>query len=252
MQHPAVTPKKTHEGTNQLETTYLELRRMIVECEVMPGSTVSEPLLTQQLGVGKAAMRAALLKLSHDGFLRAVPRQGYEVAPLSIADALDLVEMRAITEPRAAYFAAGKIAEKSLREAEVLFRGGVDAHDRKQMTRFLQATHRFKRSIADASGNRVLGDSVIEVSQRFDRYLRLCFNWSTVDQTNALQLIQALRVGNAADAAACLRRVIRYVSLEIVSELLANEVASTLSGARNAASYKATAEELLEPRLRIV
>lgn len=239
----------------QADFAYLELRRRIIDCEISPGSIVSEPMLTEQLGAQKAAIRTALAKLAHDGLLQAVPRQGYEVSPLTVEDALDLIEMRSITEPRAAYFAAGRIDGQVLKEAEALFRKGCDVASPASVTSFLHASREFKRHIALASGNGLLAQTVIQTSERFDRYLHLGFTalgLQASGSTEALQLVAALKAADAERSATAMRQILQRVGQSIVAELLTMELSESWRPAKSPGSRDAIVLEVLEPRLRHV
>src|SRR5205085_3969925 len=68
------------------ERAYERVRRDIISCVIAPGSEISEAQLSTQYKMGKAAVRGALTKLSHDGLVRAIPRRGYMVMPITLKD----------------------------------------------------------------------------------------------------------------------------------------------------------------------
>lgn len=215
----------------QGEQTYRQLRSMIVNCELHPGSTVSEPELTFLLGKGKAAVRAALLRLAHDGFVFAVPRHGYRVAPLEVKDAIDLTQLRLLTEPLAYRLATGRIDPAAIESAIKLYVAGYDAKNPKSVTRFMTKNREFKIEIARASGNDRLAAWVEEVSERIDRYLRVSsslFDLSPVMEENALPLCLALRDGDAKEAERLAEKNIYAITAKILSSLFHNGLAETV------------------------
>jgi DNA-binding GntR family transcriptional regulator len=97
------------------ERAYERLRRDIISCAIAPGSEISESQLSTLYKLGKAAIRVALTKLSHDGLVRAIPRRGYMVVPITLKDIHDVFELRVMLEPTAARMAAGKVNTQHLR-----------------------------------------------------------------------------------------------------------------------------------------
>lgn len=206
----------------QGEQAYRQLRRMIVDCELAPGSSVSEPELTHRLDLGKAAARAALLRLSHDGFVTAVPRYGYRVAALDIKDALELTQLRLLTEPSAYRLATGRLAPAVIELARKRYSAGYDRNNAKSVTRYLTQSREFKLTVAQASGNRRLATWVEEVSERIDRYLRVSAMTSDLSPTIAshlLPLCDAMLSGHAEEAELLARDNIHAVTAKLLSAL---------------------------------
>src|SRR5690242_1927088 len=97
------------------ERAYEQLRRDIISCSIAPGTEISEAQLCSQYELGKAAVRVALTRLSHDGLVRAIPRRGYMVVPVTLQDIQDVFELRLLLEPAAARLAAGKVSARQLK-----------------------------------------------------------------------------------------------------------------------------------------
>lgn len=206
----------------QGERAYRQLRAMIVNCELAPGSSVSEPELTLLLDTGKAAVRAALLRLSHDGLVTAVPRYGYRVSDLDIKDALELTQLRLLTEPSAFRLATGRLDPAVIEQARKRYAAGYDPGNPKAITRYLTQSREFKLAVARASGNRRLAAWVEEVSERIDRYLRVSAMHSDLSITIAdylLPLCDALLNGQAEEAEQLARQNIQGVTARILSAL---------------------------------
>jgi GntR family transcriptional regulator, rspAB operon transcriptional repressor len=84
------------EPANRLlrEQIYEQLRADIVNCDLPPGSEVREGELALRFGVSKSPVRDALMHLQREGLVTAHPRQGYRVAPVSLADVDDMFHLR--------------------------------------------------------------------------------------------------------------------------------------------------------------
>src|SRR4249919_508859 len=97
-----------------------QIRRDILHCVWRPGSEVSEGQLARRYGFGKAPVRAALHRLAQEGLVRAVPRRGYVVVPLTVRDVHDVFEFRLLLEPATVRLAVGRLTPESRQHLEGL------------------------------------------------------------------------------------------------------------------------------------
>lgn len=72
----ALFPAATQPKPLLSETAYSMVREKILVGDLPSGSRVSEKLLAENLGQGRAPIRDALQKLQHEGLIRQVPRYG--------------------------------------------------------------------------------------------------------------------------------------------------------------------------------
>src|ERR671926_456781 len=113
------------------ERAYEQLRRDIISCSIPPGTEISEAQLCSQYDLGKAAVRVALTRLAHDGLVRAIPRRGYMVVPVTLQDIQDVFELRLMLEPAAARLAAGKVNTQRLKSYDEVCGLGFQPGDAK-------------------------------------------------------------------------------------------------------------------------
>src|ERR1700712_5430464 len=83
------------------DDAYERIRRDVLSCKLMPGSTVTESQLMTEYEVGKTSCRIALVRLAHEGFVRSLPRQGYRIAPITLKDVEEVFALRVQLEPLA-------------------------------------------------------------------------------------------------------------------------------------------------------
>lgn len=88
------------EGGPQLVRTAIfnRLRADILSCALRPGSQLQERQLVERYQVSKSPIRDALLKLEEENLVEVLPRKGYRVNPISLADAHELYDMRQMLE----------------------------------------------------------------------------------------------------------------------------------------------------------
>lgn len=74
------------------------LRQAILDFQLKPGQRLVERELIEQLGVSRTTIREALRELTSEGLVTVVPQRGAMVSAPSLADAVDLYEVRASLE----------------------------------------------------------------------------------------------------------------------------------------------------------
>ena len=98
---------------------YEDLRRAIVSGELLPGERLLEEELSARLGLGRGAVRMALVRLEHDGLVERERHRGARVRRISEDEAVEILEARAALEglaARQAATAADDAAIEGLRE----------------------------------------------------------------------------------------------------------------------------------------
>jgi DNA-binding GntR family transcriptional regulator len=98
---------------------YEDLRQAIVSGELLPGERLLEEELSARLGLGRAAVRMALVRLEHDGLVERERHRGARVRRVSEDEAVEILEARAALEGLAARHAAltaDETAIEALRE----------------------------------------------------------------------------------------------------------------------------------------
>ena len=85
---------------------YEDLRQAIVDGELLPGERLLEEELSARLGLGRAAVRMALVRLEHDGLVERERHRGARVRRVSENEAVEILEARSALEGLAARHAA--------------------------------------------------------------------------------------------------------------------------------------------------
>ena len=98
-----------------------ELERMILFGDIAPGERLNEYALAEQLGVSRAPVREAARSLEREGLVTTVANEGVYVRKLSVEDALQLYELRALLAGHLCAMVAkcGTAAIKAALEADV-------------------------------------------------------------------------------------------------------------------------------------
>jgi DNA-binding GntR family transcriptional regulator len=88
------------------ESAYSLLRGKILDCELMPGTPLTEGSVVGRLEIGKTPVREAMRRLVQEGLLRVTPRAGYRVAPVTLKDLDEVFRLRQIAEGASAALAS--------------------------------------------------------------------------------------------------------------------------------------------------
>lgn len=75
------------------QSAYVNLRRALVTWRVEPGQWLNETTLQQLSGFGRTPTREAVTRLISDDLLYVVPRNGYQVADISVHDTAALFDV---------------------------------------------------------------------------------------------------------------------------------------------------------------
>jgi DNA-binding GntR family transcriptional regulator len=205
------------------ERAYERIKHDILCCLIAPGTEVSETRLSEQYRLGKAPVRAALSRLTHDGLVRAIPRRGYMVTPVTLKDIQDVFELRLMLEPRAARLAAGRVDAKRLRLLDEICRAGYQPGEPKSTARFLEANKDFHVAIAQASGNARLAHALSQLLDEMTRLLHLGLgirNRTQEMQHEHRTLVRALVRGDGATAEKICREQIEAAREMVLKAML--------------------------------
>src|SRR6478735_7144479 len=80
------------------DRAYIEIKRRVVAVEIPPGASFSETDLAEALELGKTPVREALMRLRLEGLVQVQPRSGYRVTEVTLRDARDVCDLRALLE----------------------------------------------------------------------------------------------------------------------------------------------------------
>jgi GntR family transcriptional regulator of vanillate catabolism len=100
------------DGESQTLRALAEMREMLVRGEFKPGERIREIPLAARLRVSRTPLRLVLDRLEHEGLLRARPKGGFVARQFSLAEILDVIELRGVLEGMAARLAAERLESK--------------------------------------------------------------------------------------------------------------------------------------------
>lgn len=147
------------------EEVYLRLRQDILSCTLAPGAPLFEGALAERFEVSKSPIRDALSRLHAQKLVAVLPRKGYRVAPISLADAAELFEFRGLLEQTCAQLGADRASDAALAALD-RFRdhrpwGGADE--------FVRYNRDFHLAAIRLCPNRRIAEGAHDLIEQFDR-----------------------------------------------------------------------------------
>jgi DNA-binding GntR family transcriptional regulator len=176
------------------------LRRAIVAGDLRPGQRVAQEDVAARIGVSVAPVREALRVLEQEGQVTYLPRRGYFVTELRIADLEEIYGLRRLLEERAARSALPTLDTDSLARIEAAAAECVAAAEAGDVAAELAANRRFHFAILESPDQphtmrhiRLLWDST-------EAYRALYYN-SPAERERSIdaheRILAAVRAGDA-------------------------------------------------------
>jgi DNA-binding GntR family transcriptional regulator len=136
---------------------YYALKREILAVGFRPGQPLAEEELAERFGASRTPIREALLRLQADELVRIEPRRGAFVQQLSVADFLEINELRSVLEAFAARVAARRISDETVHSLLAALRDiRVEAPNEDDFQKLEALDLRVHSVIGEASGNKRL------------------------------------------------------------------------------------------------
>lgn len=97
---PALVPLN-NQFSSLADDAYLTIKQKIFSFEMLPGDLISEGNLVRLMQVSRTPLRQALQRLQYEGFLNAIPKIGWQIAPLDFNKLDELYDFRILIEGHA-------------------------------------------------------------------------------------------------------------------------------------------------------
>jgi DNA-binding GntR family transcriptional regulator len=135
------------------EKAYRALEEEIVTLRILPGTVVSEAILSRRLGVGRTPVREALQRLAREWLVVIMPRRGIVVSEIDPVRQLRLLEARREIERLLARSAARRATHEQRVAFQEIAAGMDQAALRADDIAFMRLDRTFNLLVLDASGN---------------------------------------------------------------------------------------------------
>jgi DNA-binding GntR family transcriptional regulator len=108
------------------EEAYIKIKHNILTCVYLPDAMLNEEILGEELGMSRTPVRDALSRLEQERLVKILPKRGFVVSALTLAEAAEVYEIRNLLEPYALRTYGERLEHSALERFVSLF--GRDVH----------------------------------------------------------------------------------------------------------------------------
>ncbi|WP_454866959.1 GntR family transcriptional regulator [Pseudomonas lini] len=205
-------PQKAITATQK---AYTELKRRIMDGVLAEGAPIRQDEVAQAMGVSKIPVREALMRLQSEGLVVITPNAGATVATLTVADYLEMLDMRIALECRALELAVPNMASTDIAKARQLLAAYDQAMTQQEWS---DLNMRFHECLYAAANRPRLMAMTRSVQDLMGRILRLRVSMAaghTRSHQEHVQILDACEQGDTALAVALLRKHIEQTQREV-------------------------------------
>lgn len=158
------------------EDLYHTLRRSILECEIAPGSVLSQVQLARQFGISRTPLREVLRLLERERLVESERNRRVRITGFSVTDLEEVYAARVALEPLAARIG---LATMTAERRELLGQRLLDMEECAGRDDFgnWQIAHRRFHDLLTSPSTQRLNDTLGQLTDHADRYRRI---YSTV------------------------------------------------------------------------
>lgn len=162
---PMTTSPIAPRGAGLSNSMVEQLKQLIYTGEFKPGDRLNEAALALRMGTSRGPIREAVRVLAGLGIVTAVPNKGVYVRQLTLREALELYELRALVFGYAAERACDHMTEEHRLRCEALLAGMDQACEAGEGTVYYELNLQFHALIMQLSNNR-------RAQQAYDDYVK--------------------------------------------------------------------------------
>lgn len=203
-----------------------QLRRLLVEGAIAPGSKLNERALCESLGVSRTPLREAIKALAAEGLVELLPNRGARALQLGLTDVEHTFELMAGLEGMAGEWAAQRITPEALTEIQALHFEMKAAYVRRDLSSYYRLNAAIHEAIHNAAGNPVLSATYRQVNTRLQA-LRFRSNQDGEKWAQAMRehdaMVDALERRDGHALRAVLMAHLRHKCAVVVAQLQAVE-----------------------------
>ena len=214
---PSIVPLNT-DFSSLANLAYDQIKQKIFDFEILPGDLISEGNLAKIVSVSRTPLRQALQQLQHRGFIKAIPKIGWQITPLDFEKIDELYDFRILIESHAIKLICNSDrsnpALKSLQKTWSTPKSKRAYH----AIEVGLLDEQFHSSIVAVAGNKEMLKTHSEITERIKIVRRLDFTKSnrigeTYDEHN--KIIKSILSGRTAEAQRLLNAHISQSKIEV-------------------------------------
>ncbi|HGM5490407.1 TPA: GntR family transcriptional regulator [Serratia fonticola] len=163
-------PVAEEAGLSLNEVAYRRFKQALVTLSYKPGEYLNTAQVMSELDMGRTPINQAIHRLANEGLLQVIPRKGVMVSPLSIDDALELIDVRLANEMLCMRLASARITPPQVAALNALNQQIEAASQDRDRVRMMTLDHQFHQELAQIAGNNMLTDILSVLHARAQRF----------------------------------------------------------------------------------
>lgn len=193
---------------------YQVLRQRILDLEMAPGDRIVELDLAAEHGVSRTPVHEAVQRLADEGLVEIQQRVGTFVARIPVDGLEEAMLVRTALEVAVVERVAKRLRPEHVQQLQLILEAQRAATLAKDMPSFHRTDEAFHAALADIAGFPGVWRTIQQAKTQVDRFRRLTLPLEgrmagVVDEHQAV--VDALRDGRAAEAAAAMREHLDHV-----------------------------------------
>lgn len=137
--------KESNNLSSLTQKTYKTIKDKIVNGEIKQGEVISISAMAKILNISRTPITYACQKLENDKLLTIIPKQGVIINSISINEAREIYELRAVIESYSAKRAFPSITEKDINYLENSYTKQVDSVEQNDIKLFMSEDINFHK-----------------------------------------------------------------------------------------------------------
>ncbi len=211
------------------DKVYYELRHLILNDIIPPGSWLRQDELTSQLGVSKTPVREALRSLHRQGMIEFVPNYGARVPNLSIEEFEEIYSFRKGIEGLAARRGVQKLSFEKLNTLRSKYDALIPLAENSSLSEYLMEEWNFRYwlyKVGERKQSPFLLLQIRELRERAERYLRYAYTIEGATKVSLEfhhELLLACDNGDPASAEVVVQKALNW-TLEKAGPIIENRL----------------------------
>jgi DNA-binding GntR family transcriptional regulator len=149
------------------------LRQAIIDGRLAPGARLTERELTEMMQVSRTVIREALRQLESEGLIAIIPNKGPVVRELTLPEAKDLYQIRAVLEGLAARLFTEHASDGQLKRLAAALDVVVQAYAGGDAQKVLETKNGFYEALFEGAGSDTLSSMLNSLHARIWRWRAL-------------------------------------------------------------------------------
>jgi DNA-binding GntR family transcriptional regulator len=151
---------------------HAQLREAILQCQLRPGSPISQVQVAKRYGISRTPLREVLRLLEEEGLVQAQHNHRYRVSSFSLEDVVEVDASRIMLETLATRQSMRAMSPRDIESLQIAFAGMTEAAQRDDYESWQRAHRTFHQVLSSKGGTRLTA-SIDHLADYADRYRRI-------------------------------------------------------------------------------